>query len=267
MPLHYSNPQLFPDDTNPLPTSGSKEQQALLEDELEIATEAYFQRLQQFSEVTDNIFPELMSACRNVVAQALPGKKLRVLDLCSGIGIVSLELLKADFPIERITMADMSPEILGRAAALLEKRHGAEVGKRLRTVVTDLLVHDLRETLAEEYDLIVTCNAFQHFPRERQAELFKQIRDMLAPNGVFVFESHFKLLRPNWKQYLVHEYQTRMRQQGAPEEFVLKAAEHINGFHNYVNLSDAYNWLEAAEFGYYECVFRKDEIGILAAVR
>jgi SAM-dependent methyltransferase len=265
MPLRYPNPQLFPDDTNPLPTSGSAEQQDLLEDELEIGTESYFERLQQFTDRTDNIYPELMGACRNVTAQALPNQSLRVLDLCSGVGIVSQELLKADFPIASITLADMSAVMLERAVALLEKYRGPDITKRVTTVVTDLLVDDLREKVGQ-YDLVVTCNAFQHFPRERQAVLFAQIHDLLAPNGVFVFESHFKVLRPNWKQQLVLEYQASMRQQGAPEEFVIKAARHIYEFHNYVNLADAYNWLEAAGFSYYECVFRKQEIGILAAV-
>ena len=190
---------------------------------------------------------------------------MRVLDLCSGVGIVSQELLKADLPIESITLADMSPVLLGRAVALLEKHHPS-FGKRLTTVVTDLLVDDLREKLGQ-FDLIVTSNAFQHFPRERQAALFAQIHDLLGPSGVFVFESHFKVLRPDWKQQLIHEYQASMRQQGAPEEFVIKAARHINEFHNYVNLVDAYNWLEAAEFSFYECVFRKHEIGIFAAVK
>jgi SAM-dependent methyltransferase len=266
MPLHYTKPQLFPDDTNPLPMAGTPEQQALLEDELEIGTESYFERLQQFSDRTDNIYPELIGACRNALAQALPGKPLRVLDLCSGVGIVSYELLKAGLSIESLTLADMSPVLLERAVAILKKRVGSALPKAVNTVVTDLLVDDLRTKLTQ-YDLVVTCNAFQHFPRERQAELFKQIHDLLAPNGVFVFESHFKLLRPNWKQHLLTEYQASMRQQGAPEDFVVGAARHINEFHNYVNLSDAYNWLEAAGFGFYECVFRRQEIGILAAVK
>ena len=62
MPVHVTRTDLFPDDTNPLPTPGSTEQAALLEDELEIATEAYFERLQQFSDVTDNIYPALVAA-------------------------------------------------------------------------------------------------------------------------------------------------------------------------------------------------------------
>jgi SAM-dependent methyltransferase len=266
VPLRVSRPQTFPDDTNPLPTAGSREQAALLDDELEIGHEGYFERLQQFSDVTDNIYPELIRACRNVLAQVRPNEPLRVLDLCSGVGIVSLELLRSGLPIASISLADLSRELLGRAQALIAKRHPEILG-RVDTVELDLLIHDLDSRLNGSYDLVVTCNAFQHFPRERQAQLFQQIQRLLKPLGVFVFESHFKLLRPGWKDYLITEYQTRLRDKGAPPAFVEQTAYHLHHFHNYINLFDAYNWLENAEFAFYECVFRKDEIGILVGVK
>jgi len=266
MPIHVKRTDLFPDDVNPLPTAGSREQAALVDDELEIATEAYFERLQQFSEVTDNIYPELIGACRNVIAEAAPNRPLRVLDLCSGIGIVSLELLAADFQIAELTLADLSSEILGRATQLLAKRQPAIAG-RVKTTQLDLLADDLRAKCSGPYDLVVTCNAFQHFPRERQAALFAQIHEILAPDGVFIFESHFKPLRPRWKRTMIESYQTRARSHGAPAAFLDEIADHIENFHNYVNLYEVYNWLESGQFSYFDCVFRKDEIGIFAAVR
>jgi SAM-dependent methyltransferase len=265
--LAISRPDLFPDDTSVVPTSGSPEQAILLADELEFGTEAYLERLKQLSDLADDIFPELVAACRNAVAQALPGRPLRVLDLCCGIGVVTLELIEAGLPIERVTLADLSAEMIGRAEAILTKRLGADRLPPLDTAVLDVLVDDLPEHLAGEYDLVVTRNTFQHFARERQAELFRQIHRILAPSGVFAFESHFKLVRPRWKEHLVDSYQAQLRRHGAPEAFVAHAGEHIREFHTYVNLRDAYEWLEAAEFGFYECVFRRNEIGILVAVK
>jgi SAM-dependent methyltransferase len=267
VPLQLSRPQLFPDDTSIVPASGSPEQASLLADEIELGTEAYLERLKQLSDITNDIYPELMAACRNTVAQALPGRPLRVLDLCCGIGVVTLELLQSGLPVERVTLADLSPELLGRAQAILAKRLGADGLPPIDTVEIDVLVDDLTERLEGKYDLVVTCNTFQHFPRERQAELFGQIQRLLAPSGVFVFESHFKLVRPAWKQYIVDSYQAQLRRHAAPETFVAHAAEHITHFHYYVNLREVYEWLEAAAFGFYECVFRKDEIGIFTAVR
>ena len=266
MPLHVTRPQLFPDDTNPLPMAGSPEQAALLDDELEVGNEGYLEFLSQLSDVTDNIYPELVAACRNAIAQAIPGRPLRVLDLCAGVGVVTLNLVQADLPIERITLADVSSTLLDRARAILSKRLGAALPP-IDTAQLDVLVDDLPDKISGPFDLIVTCNAFQHFPRERQAALIGQIAELLAPSGVFVFESHYKLLRPHWKQYLVDSYQRRLRDRGAPPALVGDAADHVNRFHNYVNLREGYEWLEAAGFGFYECVFRKDEVAILAAVK
>lgn len=267
MPLKLSRRDLFPDDTNPLPEAGSAEQSALLEDELEIGTEDYFKRLQQFSNITDNIYPELIAATKGVVAEALGDKPLRVLDLCSGIGIVSFKLLEEKLPIDSLTLADLSPELLQRALAYLRKHHGPEPVRKVDTVQLDLLVNDLRQRSHPPYDLVITCNAFQHFPRERQCELFKQVYDILDPSGVFIFESHFKLLCPEWKKQIVDEHQAQMRAHGAPAEMIAKARDHFYNFHNYLNLVDVYNWLETAGFGFYDCVFRQHVIGIFAAVK
>lgn len=266
MPLHFDRPQLFPDDTNSLPTPGSREQLALIADELEIGNETYLERLQQFSDVTDNIYPELVAACRDVVAQTMPDRPLRLLDLCSGIGMVSMMLLDSGMPLSSISLMDISPELMGRAQSILARKYGAKLPP-LSAHHADLLVGDLSDAVEGPFDLVVTCNAFQHFPKARQAELFRQIRGLLNDDGVFVFCSHFKRLRPDWKERMIAEYQSRMRKMGAPESAVAGAAVHISQFHNYANLIDAYNWLEAAEFSFYECVFRKDEVAVFAAVK
>lgn len=266
MPLHLVRPQLFPDDTNPLPAPGSREQQALIEDELEIGNETYLERLQQFSDVTDNIYPELVNACRDVIAQVMPGRPLRFLDLCSGIGMVSLMLLEAGLPLSSLSLVDISPEMMVRAERILRRKCKGSLPP-LSTHRADLLLGDLSEHVEGKFDLIVTCNTFQHFPKERQAELFRQIRGLLNDDGVFIFSSHFKRLRPDWKERMIMEYQERMRAFGASEVSVAGAALHISQFHNYANLIDAYNWMEAAEFSFYECVFRKAEVAVLAAVK
>lgn len=264
MPLILPRPELFPDDTNPLPTSGSAEQHALLRDELEIGNEAYLERLQQFSEVTDSIYPALVEACRDAVAQVNPNRELRVMDLCSGIGLVSLLLLQAELPIASLALVDLSPELMARAQTILRARLGQL--PPLSTHQADLLVGDLPTTVEGRFDVVATCNAFQHFPKARQAELFRQVRACLDERGVFVFASHFKRLRPAWKERMIAEYQARMRAMGAPEDAIAGAAIHIHQFHNYANLGDAYNWFEAAEFSFYECVFRKDEVAVFVAV-
>jgi len=223
--------------------------------------------LTQMADTAEDIYPELVDATRNAIAQALPDRPVRVLDLCSGVGIVSARLLEAKVPIASLALADLSPVLLERASALLAKRFPVPAVHELTTTAIDVLAEDLPGRLGGPFDLVVTCNAFQHFPRQRQAELFRQIHTLLDSTGVFIFESHFKLLRPAWKRHIVDVFQARLRSHGAPAAFVDHAAVHINEYHHYVNLAEAYNWLEAAGFAFYDCVFRRDVIGIFAAVK
>lgn len=268
MPITLSRHDLFPDDDNALPAAGSAEQKRLLDDEHEVGTEAYLQFLESLSDVTDDIYPELIGNCVNVLAEVQPQKKpLRVMDLCSGIGLVSLKLLERDVEIEELTLVDLSPLLLERALPILRKSPHFHKVKRVRTVQLDLLRDDLDRFADGSFDVVLTCNAFQHFPRQRQRELFARIARLLDGNGVFMFGSHFKPLRPDWKEFVIADMQQMMRKQGAPAAAIENARAHVTKYHNYLNVADVYNWMEAAGFGYFDCVFRRFIIGIFAAVK
>jgi SAM-dependent methyltransferase len=267
MPITLQRTDLFPDDNNALPTTGSAEQTALLTDEHEIGNAEYLKSLEKLSDVTDNIYPELIGACVNTLRTVGPTKKLRVMDLCSGVGLVTMKLIEQDVEIEEVTLVDLSPLLLERAIELLRKSPNAHKIHKIKTVQLDLLVDDLDRWAPESFDLVVTCNAFQHFPRERQRHLFARIQRVLGPKGVFVFGSHFKLMRPNWKEHVIEDMLQSLRKHGAPEATVENARHHVAHFHNYLNVADVYNWLEAAQFGFFDCVFRQFIIGIFAAVK
>lgn len=267
MPITLKRHDIFPDDNNALPSAGSAEQERLLEDEHEVGTEAYLQFLESLSDVTDDIYPELIGNCVTVLEEVQPKKPLRVLDLCSGIGLVSMKLLEKDVQIEELTLADLSPLLLERALPILRKSPNFHKVKQVRTEQLDLLVDNLERFAPGSFDLVLTCNAFQHFPRERQRQLFACIHRVLGDNGVFMFGSHFKPLRPNWKEYVISDMQQMMRKQNAPAAAIENAREHVARYHNYLNLADVYNWLEGAGFGFFDCVFRRFIIGIFAAVK
>lgn len=266
MPLYLSRPEIFPDDTTVVPSSGSPEQAALIADEIDVGNEDFVERLEQFSDLASVLYTELMKATRNAVGRLMPGRPLRVLDLCSGVGMVSLSLLQTELPVKRLTLADISPELMSRARSFLAKRLGPDHLPPTDTVRLDLLTDDPTDRLAGPFDLILCSNGFQHFPAKRQAVLLRQLRDLLVPNGVLVFASHFKLLRADWKNALVDGYLESMRSRNAPEAFLAQVHHHIHHFHTYVNLREVYEWMEAAGFGFYECVFRQDEVGVLVAV-
>lgn len=267
MPIVLNRPDLFPDDTNPLPTPASAEQKLLIEDEHEIGTESYLERLQALSDVTDDIYPELIGNCLNVLHAVQVPRPLRVLDLCSGIGLVSLKLIERDVAIEELTLVDLSPTLLERATAVLRKSPHIDKVKELKTAEADLLIDDLSGWKPESYDLVLTCNGFQHFPRQRQRELFASIQRLLVPNGVFMFASQFKPLRQKWKEFVIKDVQDNLAKHGAPPAVISNAGHHIAHYHHHLNVLDVYNWLESARFGFFDCVFRRFIIAIFAAVK
>jgi SAM-dependent methyltransferase len=267
MPITYQRTDLFPDDTNVLPISGSAEQELLLVDEHEIGNAEYLKSLEKLSDVTDAIYPELIGSCVNVLRTVGKTRRLRVMDLCSGVGLVSMKLLEQDIEIDELTLVDLSPLLLERAVDLLRKSPNAHKVRTIKTVQLDLLVDDLSRFEPRSFDLVVTCNAFQHFPRERQAHLFTRIQRALDNDGVFVFGSHFKLMRPSWKDFVIDDMLGSLRKHGAPDAVVENARHHVAHYHNYLNVADVYNWLEGAGFGYFDCVFRRFIIGIFAAVK
>jgi SAM-dependent methyltransferase len=268
VPITFKRHDLFPDDTNALPAPGSSEQQRLLEDEVEVNTEAYVESLKKISNVANDLYPELIGACVNVLAEAQPERRpLRVMNLCCGAGIAVLELLERDLHIAQLTMVDISPILLERAERLLRKSpHIARV-QAMELVQLDPLVDDLARWAPGSFDLVLTVNAFAHFPRSRQQRLFARVYDLLAPAGVFMFASQFKPLKPNWKQTVIADIEESVRQHGAPPDKVAHAGYHVANYHNHLNVADGYNWLESAGFSYFECAFRRSILGIFAAVK
>jgi tRNA (cmo5U34)-methyltransferase len=267
VPITFKRNDLFPDDTNPLPTSGSVEQQRLLADELEVGNEAYLQSLQKISSVANDLYPELIGGCINVLAEVQLARPLRVMNLCSGVGLAALKLLEQDVAVEELVLVDVSPQLLERAVELLGRSAHFHKVKKLGTTQLDPLIDDLTRWTAGAFDLVVTVNAFAHFPRERQRQLFTSIHRLLSPGGVFMFASQFKPLRPKWKDSVIRDIQDSLRNHGATEETVANAGIHVASFHNHLNVADVYNWLESAGFSFFECVFRRSILGIFAAVK
>jgi hypothetical protein len=89
----------------------------------------------------------------------------------------------------------------------------------------------------------------------------------LADGGVFVFQSHFRILERDWKKAIIQAMQGRMKEQRAEPGLIDQAGRHLARFHHFHPGYEVYNWLEKAGFGYFECVFRNRMIGIFVGVK
>jgi ubiquinone/menaquinone biosynthesis C-methylase UbiE len=104
-------------------------------------------------------------------------RPFRVLDLGAGTGIVSERILRR-FPLATVTLLDASPSMLEQARAKLS---GVEAR-------AEFVLQNLEEAaLSGTWDAVISCDALHHVTPPRRWALFREIRDSLAPRGVFVY--------------------------------------------------------------------------------
>ena len=108
--------------------------------------------------------------------EAIPER--HVLDLCCGEGRLSEEFLRRD-PRALVTIMDGSPEMLAMAAIRL-----GPFGDRHDEVHADIADRSWRQGV--RYGGVMTSLAVHHLDDAGKQELYRDVRDMLAPGGVFV---------------------------------------------------------------------------------
>jgi SAM-dependent methyltransferase len=106
----------------------------------------------------------------------------RILDLAGGTGAISLRALRR-FPHARPTLLDVDPVLLTIARASL--------ADRAVVVSADLRTPDWVGSLADrDFDAVLTATALHWLPLQRLAVLYREIREVLRPGGVFINADH-----------------------------------------------------------------------------
>jgi SAM-dependent methyltransferase len=110
----------------------------------------------------------------------VPAEARRILDIGSGGGRL-LALVKAARPQASFVALDFSPTML----ATLRKLFGTENS-------VAIVAHDLDENLPAlgQFDAAISSFAIHHLVHERKRTLYKEIFDLLAPQGVFCNLEH-----------------------------------------------------------------------------
>ncbi|MEV4481915.1 class I SAM-dependent methyltransferase [Micromonospora coxensis] len=106
----------------------------------------------------------------------------RLLDLAGGTGSISLRAL-ARRPDAQVTVLDLDPVLLHIAEASLPGHAAVVTADLSRPEWPDALPH-------REYDAVLTATALHWLDGPRLAALYREIRQVLKPGGVFVNADH-----------------------------------------------------------------------------
>jgi tRNA (cmo5U34)-methyltransferase len=170
---------------------------------------------------------------------------LKVLDLGAGTGLMAA-FIAYSFPNARITMVDISNEMLERARARFEL-----AGERFRFEVSDYGV----DRIHEKYDAVVSALSIHHLSDEQKRSLFDRIYGALNDGGVFVNAEQFRYSTPERHQFHHERWVTRVRELGVDDRDLATAMERMK-FDRAATLEDQLEWLRAAGFREIDCAYK-----------
>ena len=170
---------------------------------------------------------------------------IKVLDLGAGTGLMAA-FIAYSFPSARITMVDISNEMLERARARFEL-----AGERFRFEVSDYGV----DRIQEKYDVIISALSIHHLSDEQKRSLFNRIHGALNDGGVFVNAEQFRYATPERHRFHHERWITRVRELGVGERDLTAALERMK-FDRAATLEDQLEWMREAGFREIDCAYK-----------
>lgn len=172
-------------------------------------------------------------------------QEIDVLDLGAGTGLLAA-FIAYSFPCARITMVDISNEMLERARERFEMG-----GDRFRFEVSDYGV----ETIREKYHAVVSGLSIHHLTDEQKRALFRQIYTALKDGGVFVNAEQVRGATAEIEQAHRERWLTRVRELGVDERDLTAALERMK-FDRAATLEEQLGWLADAGFREIDCTYK-----------
>ena len=171
--------------------------------------------------------------------------RIKVLDLGAGTGLLAA-FIAYSFPAARITMVDISSEMLERARARFEL-----AGERFRFEVSDYGVDPIRE----KYDAVVSALSIHHLSDGQKRSLFARIHGALNDGGVFVNAEQFRGSTPERHRFHYQRWVTRVRELGMDERDLAVALGRMK-LDRAATLEDQLEWLREAGFHDIDCAYK-----------
>ncbi|MEO3816944.1 methyltransferase domain-containing protein [Plantactinospora sp. B24E8] len=173
------------------------------------------------------------------------GRVPTVLDLGAGTGLLTL-LLAGAVPGIRSTLLDAAPAMLAVAEGHLVRR-----GMAYTTVVADLA----GPLPGGPYDAVVSALAIHHLDDVTKRDLYRRIRQVLVPGGVFVNADQVAGPTPDLDLRYDEVWQAQITALGATEEEIAGARQRM-AHDRPAPVPDQCRWLGEAGFVGVDCFYK-----------
>lgn len=175
------------------------------------------------------------------VAASVPARA-RVLDLGAGTGLLSSRIA-ALLPEAQLLLVDRSAGMLSQAEARFAEQ------ARVSTRIGDLL----DPLPSGPYDAVVSGLAIHHLEHDDKRALFKRIREVLAPGGLFVNVEQVLAPDPQLEPLYDRQHEEHVLRAQTPAEEWAAGRERMK--HDIcAPLPDQLNWLTEAGFARVDCL-------------
>ncbi len=181
-----------------------------------------------------------------------PQADFRLLDLGAGTGLLS-SLVAKKFPQARITVMDISQEMLGKAR---ERFAGME--ERLEFVAGDYAAG-----FAGQFDVVVSALSIHHLTDADKIKLFKNIYDALPDGGIFINAEQILGPTPHIEQVYQETWLRQIRDLGVSDGDLNAALERMKG-DKMAPLSSQLEWLRQAGFSSVHCWYQHHRFAVFS---
>lgn len=181
-----------------------------------------------------------------------PQGDFRVLDLGAGTGLLS-SLIAKKFPHARITLMDISEEMLGKA-----RQRFAGMEERL-----EFIAADYADGFAGQFDVVLSALSIHHLTDPHKIKLFENINKALPDGGIFINADQVLGPTPHIEQVYQETWIRQVRELGASNTDLSAALERMKT-DKMAPLDSQLDWLQEAGFNPVHCWYQHHRFAVFS---